>query len=548
MTDKILAYHFDLKHGMWRQDFMRALADRLRGWGFNTILLEMEDKFRFPRHPSIAHADALSPEQAEEFVQWARAKGLDVVPLVPSLGHAEFILRKDEYAHLRVAPTIDSQFDPLSAKARQLVIDLCDEVIDALRPSRFFHVGGDEAWYLAANDRCAAAIEDVGIGELYLQHMLPILEHIHRRGLRPIIWADMLLSHPETIERVPKYVVLMDWDYWTRRPRLETIRVWRKQAVEGAGRAVDWRQYQAMPDAMFKRNLGRHAVDERTPRDGTFRAFYCARALADAGFDVLAASASRCWGDTVGVPRYGVHLPNCFYSTRAGMDRLGAAVTSWAVRHCHPTLCLPAAFAAARAFSGHDDCDLEETLDAFCRDFFGAALPGYTEAMVKAAQTFTFAEAHAIETAGRRLDKGEDAMGAMLEDLDAKQGGRNAAVAHVIERRSGYAEARELVERMAPVAVSNRDALGLYLEAIDVNTFYADVALAALRKTLAAETPVLASRLKTLREQTGRLLGGVYTPVGLAEEIDLRYGFHDRFLRGKAAGGRRPRSARNGTT
>ena len=38
-------------------------------------------------------------------------------------------------------------------------------------------------------------VEKIGIGGLYLQHMMPIFEHLRKRGLRPIIWADIAVYY-----------------------------------------------------------------------------------------------------------------------------------------------------------------------------------------------------------------------------------------------------------------------------------------------------------------------------------------------------------------
>src|SRR5688572_10656453 len=101
MTGQILAYHFDLKRPMWQRAYMDLMVDRLKVWGFNTIVYEIEDKLRFARHPDIAHEDAFTPEQTADFVTACRSKGVEVVPFMQSLGHAECVLTKPAYAHLR---------------------------------------------------------------------------------------------------------------------------------------------------------------------------------------------------------------------------------------------------------------------------------------------------------------------------------------------------------------------------------------------------------------------------------------------------------------
>ena len=118
----ILGYHFDLKRAQWTRSQLDRTVDRLAAWGFNTILLEIEDKFRFRRHPDIAHRDAWPADRWADWAAACRAQGLNVVPLVQSIGHAEYVLRKTAYRHLRDNPdAFSGEKDP--DKRRELVLD-----------------------------------------------------------------------------------------------------------------------------------------------------------------------------------------------------------------------------------------------------------------------------------------------------------------------------------------------------------------------------------------------------------------------------------------
>lgn len=316
MAESMLAFHIDVERAMWRRDYTDQYVSSLSRWGFNTVVYQLEDKLQFSRHPGLAHPDAATHEEMSDLVAGCRAKGVDVIPLLQSLGHAEAVVGKSAYAHLRESGEIPDQYDPLSEEVRALLIELFDEIIEVFQPREYFHMGGDETWSLGKSRKCASVVADVGIGGLYLGHMMPLFEHIHKRGLRPIIWADMVLSYPEIIKGIPPYVVMMDWDYWTREPRPRTVRIW-GGAQNYAN--VDWEGYQERATRQFKEHFEAYCVDAQTKRDGTFRPFYCADALRDAGFDVLTASASRAGGDMAGTPRYDWHMPNCYYSAPKGV-------------------------------------------------------------------------------------------------------------------------------------------------------------------------------------------------------------------------------------
>jgi len=533
MADKMLAFHYDLKRPMWTQQYLSACTDRLAAWGFSAIVYEVEDKFRFAGHPAITHPDAPPHEETAAFVAACRAKGVEVIPLVQSLGHAEAVVGKPEYAHLREAPDVKDQYDPLSAEARALILQFFDEVIDVMQPREYFHMGGDETWSLGNSDKCADVVREIGVGGLYLRHMLPLFEHLHNRGLRPIIWADIVLAHPEIIADVPKYVVMMDWDYFTCDERPHTILAWGGDPATRRPAYLTREQYVQLDHPAFKRHYERFCVDEQTRHDGTFRGLFYADALRHAGFDVITASASRSHGDMTGTPLHDTHLPNCFHSARKGVAvGLGNLVTCWAVRRNHPELCLPGAFAAAWAL-GHDGpFDADALGRAFTKDFYGVEMPEFASAVHRAQVAFAAGQSWLIQRDREKLVAGEDPMPAEIAELESACGGRAGALKFLDETLAGYAEARAAFEAMKAKAKRNAHNIDFWLEGIDLNAFYADFIRAAVGGALKSDAARLLGRLAVLRDRTRSLFADTYRPHGLEEELALRYGLHERYLQG----------------
>ena len=537
MTTKFLAYHFDLKRPMWKREYMDSWADRLRGWGFNTVVYEIEDKFCFTRHPTIVHPEAPSHEATADFVRSCRAKGLEVVPLMQSLGHAESVVGKPAYAHLREAPEVDDQYDPLSDEARRLILDLYDEIIDVMQPREFFHMGGDETWSLGVGPKSRPLVKEIGIGGLYLRHMRPIFEHLRKRGLRPIIWADIVLSHPEIIQDIPKYVVLMDWDYGIRSDRGPGLHIHAGGALnpQTGHRAtlwgVTWADYAKCENSVFKAHFEKFAVDGQTRKDGTFAQFYGTDALLAAGLDVITASANRSCGDMTGISDHDLHLSNCFHSARKGLQSAsGHLVTSWAVRHNHPEVTHPSTFATAYALS-HGVFDARAIYETFTRDFYDKAMPEFADAVDNARQVFWAGESRAVFEARKRLERGEDPLPSLIEAMERKYGGRAAAIARVQTVQAGYEQARRSFEQLKSKARQNAHNLDFWLEGVDLHIFYAAFTLSALAGHLAEDSPALLARLGELRENTRRLFSETYLPQGVADEIEQRYGVFEKCLR-----------------
>jgi hypothetical protein len=546
----MLSLHIDLKHAMWRRDYMDRLVDRLSAWGFDTILFEFEDKFRFSRHPDLAHPDAWSPEETRSFVDACRARGMDVIPLIQTLGHAEAVVGKPAYAHLREQPDVISQYDPLSEEARALILDLLDEVIDVFKPRQFVHIGGDETRSLGKSDKCQPIVAQIGVGGLYLRHMQPIFRHVIGRGLRPMIWGDIVFQHAEVLDQVPRSVVLVDWDYTRRNDRADRVMVW------GKGDS-NLNRIQSLPDTPAKRLVERYAVDEQTGRDGTLRPFYRVDALKDLGFDVVTASSVRSAGDSVAMPRVG-HLENVFCSTRQGLSKgLGEMVTNWAVRFCHPELTMPATYGARYAAEGNALLDRVQLMEQYTHDTFGVAMPELEDAWQLLNPVPPFGELLSILPAARMLERGEDPLAQYVEALrkqDVQQLYRGqhvrssmpvmpdeghcmpddwvAEAEHLITaRREGYLRARDVVDVLQGRAKTNPDVLDYWREAAEVALFHADFALAVLHGALDRERASLLDRIEPLRLRTRELWSRTYTPGSLDKEVGIRFGFHEACLR-----------------
>lgn len=533
MADKILAYHFDLKLPMWRREYMDTMVDRLKPWGFNAVLYEIEDKLRFARHSDIAHKEAFTGEQTAEFVKACRAKGIEVIPFMQSLGHAECVLTKPAYAHLREVPEGYDQYDPLSLEARQLIIDLYDEIIEVFKPREYFHMGGDETWRLGRSEKCAPFVQQNGVGGLYLHHMQPLFEHLSSHGLRPLLWADVALSHPDMLSKIPHNVVLVDWDYSTTEQRPRTFRLWGGNREEGTlNRLISWHQYEAVIGAEFRQHLEPHLVDEQTRHDGTFPAFYTTDALCAHGFDVITAPANRCDGDMMGIPNYPLHLPNCFHFARKGTSHgIGNIVTSWAVRYAHPEVCLFSTFATAYAMRNEEPYNAEELGRVYTVEFYGVESHSFTQTVLQAARGYNLASEKGLRQARARWEKGEDPLPSLIETNCQTFGCQEKFTEYVCELLTGHAQARSLFIELKAKATRNAHNLDFWIEGVDLQIFYSEFMLAALNGSLPSQAGQLLEHLESLRTNSLRLFSETYAPSGVQAEIEMRYGFHESYLR-----------------
>ena len=212
----VVAYHVDLRVQIMPMPTLKALAKEISALGFNTLIMEWEATYPYKQHSIISNRYAYSREEVTEFINYSEGLGLDVIPLQQSLGHAEYILMHERYAYLRADKRNLSQIDPTQLDAaRDFFTELYSDMLST-HQSQYVHIGGDETRILDCK-RCQEAWgddgEELGKSKLYVEYMTMIAEIVIAQGKTPLLWADMILAHPDAIADMPKNVIYIDWNY-----------------------------------------------------------------------------------------------------------------------------------------------------------------------------------------------------------------------------------------------------------------------------------------------------------------------------------------------
>ena len=207
--------HLDCKGTMPSVGGLCRWLDRFAEQGFDGIVWEYENRLPWQNWPGTFEA-GYSLAQWRQVWGHCRELGLAVMPLVQTLGHLEWLLKHETYAHL-AEHGLTNALCPQHPQVLPRLIAWLDEVIDLHPDSALINLGADEVWALASCKRCRRVAERSGDGALgvYLEHVGRLCEHVVARGRRPAIWADMFKNHDafEAVRHLPEQVVLVDWDY-----------------------------------------------------------------------------------------------------------------------------------------------------------------------------------------------------------------------------------------------------------------------------------------------------------------------------------------------
>jgi hexosaminidase len=204
------------------------LVEWLAGFKVNELQLYVENVFRWRRHPAIGRGfDPFRPEDLLAVGEACRRHHVRLVPSLASFGHLERVLGLPAYRHLAELPghlglpggTTLCPGDPGSIR---LVEELWEEVLPLFEADEV-NACGDETWELGRG-RSRRRAERLGTGRVYLDFVKKLHRLSERHGKRLAIWSDIVLNHPETIEEVPRDVLLLNWEYAPDGPRIARSR------------------------------------------------------------------------------------------------------------------------------------------------------------------------------------------------------------------------------------------------------------------------------------------------------------------------------------
>lgn len=196
---------------------LKDLVVQLAHWKINELQLYIENVFTFKKHPDIGKG--YSPFTSDEILQLQKHCKKHHIRLVGSLasfGHMEKILALPKYRHLGELPGYrgfpgGTTLCPTNPGSIKLVSELYSEFVP-LFEAKDFNVCCDETWELGEG-KTKKLTKKIGKGRLYLDFILKIHRLCKKYNKRMNLWADIVLKYPELLKKMPKDIVLLNWEY-----------------------------------------------------------------------------------------------------------------------------------------------------------------------------------------------------------------------------------------------------------------------------------------------------------------------------------------------
>jgi len=203
------------------------LVELLASWKINQLQLYTEHTFAYSGAEAVW--GAASPWTADEIQaldQHAALHGVELIPNQQSFGHLHRWLTHSPYQHLAEVPEgVQHPFHPnkqpfslcpTDPASLSFLASLYDELLPNFR-SQTLNVGLDETFDLGLG-RSKGEVAARGLPAVYIDFLLAVHGLVSERGHKMQFWADIILNHPEALERLPESCEPVLWGYEADHP------------------------------------------------------------------------------------------------------------------------------------------------------------------------------------------------------------------------------------------------------------------------------------------------------------------------------------------
>ena len=207
-----------------------SLVDLFSGWKINHLELYTEHTFAYENHSEVwAQASPMTGEDILRLDAYCRERFVELVPNQNSFGHMHHWLELPLYNHLAECPEgfdltwgghtrqmPPFSLNPTDRRSAEFMGELFSELLPHFSSEKF-NVGCDETWDVG-HGRSARAVEEKGVGRVYLDYLLGIYDLVKRHGRTMHFWGDIIIQHPDLVPELPKDAVVLEWGYEADHP------------------------------------------------------------------------------------------------------------------------------------------------------------------------------------------------------------------------------------------------------------------------------------------------------------------------------------------
>ncbi len=196
---------------------VKELVDKMAYLKLNSLQLYVEHTFEFKECRGLNEdKGCFTADEIRELDAYCKENFIDFIPSIATFGHLFELLEQDEFKELRVLSDYEAKpnfwndrmahhtINPLLPKSIEVIKSLINQYYP-LFETEFFNICCDETFDLQSLN--------TNTGEIYVEFVKKIIAHLKSKGKKIMMWADILLQHPEFIEDIPDDTYFLNWGY-----------------------------------------------------------------------------------------------------------------------------------------------------------------------------------------------------------------------------------------------------------------------------------------------------------------------------------------------
>lgn len=195
---------------------------------YNHLELYIEGfSFAYPSFKNLweGKETPITGDEIKTLDAFCKSRYIELVPNQNSLGHMMAWLATDQYKDLAECPkgykilgimNMKGTLNPTDPRSIELLTKMTDDLLPNFTSSNF-NVNLDEPFELGKG-RSKSICDKKGVGVVYLEYAGKMNEIAKGKNKKMLMWADIVLKHPELIPQIPKDITLLDWGYESSYP------------------------------------------------------------------------------------------------------------------------------------------------------------------------------------------------------------------------------------------------------------------------------------------------------------------------------------------
>jgi hexosaminidase len=226
----------------------RPISRIMAPFKMNLAVIQCEAA-RWDSHPEIAAPNSVAKKDLAGLVALCRRSFIEPVPLIASPGHGDWMFRNGKNLDFCEDPKRPYACCINHPRSQVFLTEIMGEALELFRP-RYVHLGHDEVRLRGRfpNPDCPSCGKQTET-RLVLKHLGHLSTWLAKRGIKPLVWGDMLLAPAEAsgggahapnpaearLRRagLPAGTVVADWHYQIvdDYPSLELLRREKRPAI-----------------------------------------------------------------------------------------------------------------------------------------------------------------------------------------------------------------------------------------------------------------------------------------------------------------------------